>query len=42
MLPIRISVYSAGPGFAEGESGGHDGDRKKLAGAKPGFIAGIF
>jgi len=35
-------VYSPGPAYAVGESGSHDGDRTKLAGAKPGFTNGIY
>jgi hypothetical protein len=38
----EFPVYSAGPAYAVGESGSHDGDRTKLAGAKPGATNGVY
>ncbi len=35
-------VYSPGPVYAVGEGGSHQGDRTKLAGAKPGFTNGAY
>jgi pro-kumamolisin-like protein/Big-like domain-containing protein len=38
----EFSVYSPGPAYALGESGRHNGDRTKLAGANPGITNGAY